>query len=263
MDGRISKQYEARLQQSSEVIREQYEELRASRTRIDDLKSYIRELESTNAVLNARNCDLEKLLDSERARHVADISNIVADFQRCREEMSQQLQESAVDDKVLCGEQDISQTEYFVISRENGIKISKGDANARVQNKGTNEVGIEGWQIKRKDKTFYCPHYENMAAGSSYVTGATHEPPTNVIMVSQRWQSADNIEISLNNADGEEGNDARSSFRIWSGYDGIINKAITIKKKYPTKRKWIYYVIHRWKRDPRPSWLLKVLGAIT
>lgn len=130
IDGRLSEQYEAKLQQSLQELREQYEgqmrgnrdeiemlyeqkiknlqaaanrnssaagnaieELRATRTRIDGLNSRINELESTNSALNARIRDLEQLLDDERARHNADISNLEAELQRLRDEMAQQLQE--------------------------------------------------------------------------------------------------------------------------------------------------------------------------
>lgn len=130
IDGRLSEQYEAKLQQSLQELRDQYEgqmrsnreeiemlyenkikglqnaasrnsnsasaaieELRTTRTRIDSLNSRIGELESTNAALNSRLRDMEQLLDHERARHNADLQALEAELNRMREEMALQLQE--------------------------------------------------------------------------------------------------------------------------------------------------------------------------
>ncbi|XP_036328766.1 lamin Dm0-like [Rhagoletis pomonella] len=130
IDGRLTEQYEAKLQQSLQELRDQYEgqmranrdeiellyeqkiknlqsaanrnssaassaieELRSTRTRIDALNSRIGELESTNNALTARIRELEQLLDRERARYNADIANLDAELQRLRDEMALQLQE--------------------------------------------------------------------------------------------------------------------------------------------------------------------------
>lgn len=130
IDGRLSKQYEAKLQQSLQELRDQYEsqmranreeiellydneiknlqaaanraanasshateELRQMRTKIDGLNSQIQDLEGVNAGLNARIRELENLLDSERARHNQYVATLEAELQRMREEMAQQLQE--------------------------------------------------------------------------------------------------------------------------------------------------------------------------
>ncbi|XP_055857814.1 lamin-C [Episyrphus balteatus] len=130
IDGRLSQQYEAKLQQSLQELRDQYEqqmqanrndiillydnkaknlqsaatrnanaasqmseELRISRTKIDSLNSRIGELESQNATLNGRLRDMEKLFDHERARHNQETSLLEAELNRMREEMAQQLQE--------------------------------------------------------------------------------------------------------------------------------------------------------------------------
>ncbi|XP_073831727.1 lamin-C-like [Musca autumnalis] len=254
-NGRLSKHYEARFQQSLDVIRDQYEgkfhashddievrykqnmedfeaeanresvaassaieELRATRTRIDGFNSYLRELESTNAALNGRNCDLEKLLYSERTRHASEVVNLEAEFQRCRDAMTQQqLQESAVYDKLLCDEEDMSRT-----SREKDhIEITKSDPEVMVLKKGTKEVHFGGCQFKPNadDKENNVNfHRSDKIEGDvkKLIVSATYEPPINMVMKSQRWQSGDNIEMSLNNADGEEGNDARTALRICS-----------------------------------------------
>ncbi|XP_067626848.1 lamin-C isoform X2 [Eurosta solidaginis] len=130
IDGRLSKQYEAKLQQSLQELRDQYEaqmranreeiellydneiknlqaaanraanstahateEIRIMRTKIDGLNAKIQDLENTNAGLNARIRELENLLDSERARHNQYITSLEAELQRMRDEMAHQLQE--------------------------------------------------------------------------------------------------------------------------------------------------------------------------
>lgn len=118
IDGRLSQEYETRLQQSLSELRDQYEEqmqsnrmeieylyetklknlqaqsqknsgvasslldeLRQSRTLSDSLSSRIAELESTVAGANSRVTELEKMLDGERRR-------ISAERERHREELT-------------------------------------------------------------------------------------------------------------------------------------------------------------------------------
>lgn len=119
IDGRLAEQYEAKLQQSLQELRDQYElqmranreqietlfdtklknmsnasqrsieELRLTRSRIDGMASKISELEALNGNLNARIRDLEQLLESERNRRADD----EAELARLRDEMALQLQE--------------------------------------------------------------------------------------------------------------------------------------------------------------------------
>ncbi|KAM8713467.1 hypothetical protein ACLKA7_013735 [Drosophila subpalustris] len=130
IDGRLSRQYEAKLQQSLQELRDQYEaqmranreeiellydneiqnlkaavarsnqgslhateEVRLMRTKIDGLQKQLQDLENLNAGLNARIRELENLLDTERQRHNQYIASLEADLQRMRDEMAQQLQE--------------------------------------------------------------------------------------------------------------------------------------------------------------------------
>ncbi|XP_033210666.1 lamin Dm0-like isoform X2 [Belonocnema kinseyi] len=130
IDGRLAEQYEAKLQQSLQELRDQYdnamrvnreeiemlyenkiknltshaqrnsgaasvavEELRQTRTRIDGLNSRISELEAANNALNARIRDLENLREIERARHAEGLAGLEAELARMRDEMAQQLQE--------------------------------------------------------------------------------------------------------------------------------------------------------------------------
>ncbi|KAJ9584207.1 hypothetical protein L9F63_021442 [Diploptera punctata] len=130
IDGRLTEQYEAKLQQSLQELRDQYEaqmranrdeiemlyenkiknlqnqaqrnsgaasnavdELRQVRSRLDAYSSKIGELESANAALLIRVRDLEKLLDMERQRHADERAVLEAELQQMREEMANQLQE--------------------------------------------------------------------------------------------------------------------------------------------------------------------------
>lgn len=130
IDGRLSSEYEAKLQQSLQELRAQYEdqmrsnrddieslyeaeirslkeaasrthnsshksieELRNSRIRIDGLNAKLNDLESTNAMLNSRIRELEQQLDHERERHANDIAMFDKELNRLREEMAHQLQE--------------------------------------------------------------------------------------------------------------------------------------------------------------------------
>ncbi|XP_017069021.1 lamin-C isoform X1 [Drosophila eugracilis] len=130
IDGRLSRQYEAKLQQSLQELRDQYEgqmranreeiellydneiqnlkaaanraaqgsahateEVRLMRTKIDGLNAKLQDLENTNAGLNARIRELENLLDTERQRHNQYLASLEAELQRMRDEMAHQLQE--------------------------------------------------------------------------------------------------------------------------------------------------------------------------
>lgn len=130
IDGRLSEQYEVKLQQSLQELREQYEtqmrinrddiellyeqkiknlqaaanrnsgivtnameEVKESRARIESLNVRIQEMETSNGTLLSRIRDLEKMLDNERARHEIEMQNNEIELQRMRDQLSQQLQE--------------------------------------------------------------------------------------------------------------------------------------------------------------------------
>ncbi|XP_073820635.1 lamin-C-like [Musca autumnalis] len=270
----LSKQYGTILQQSLQELREQHEgkmrkmkmlyeqkikdlqaeanresvaasraieELDVSHQNIESLYIRISKLESTNAALNGRNCDLEKLLANERRRHASEIANVDAELQ--------QLQESVVYDKLLYDEEVSSQTEWAVTSREYDIEISKGDPKARVQQKGTNEVQIDG----------------GATVSQRFVTDTAQEPPTKIMMKPRKWKSGENIKSTLYNANEEVAGADRVKRRIIRHVSNhrIIDEESSSAEKNPPRRKWIYHVFHRGKRSHHPYWLLKVLGAIT
>ncbi|XP_073821151.1 lamin Dm0-like [Musca autumnalis] len=245
MDGRISEQYEARLQKSSEVMREQYEELRASRTRIDDLKSYIRELESTNAVLNGRNCDLEKLLANERRRHASDIANVESELQWCRDKMAQQhlayqdlmaIKDSldfevAAYEKLLCG------------SEKDDIDISECEPKAEFfkgPKKGTNEVQTVGRRVKCKIRLERIDGGAPATMSQWYATSAAHEP-ANIVMKSLKGLCGEIIKRSPCNAVVQEAGGAdgikRTVIRRVSYHDATGTGARVVSKTGPVMKK--------------------------
>ncbi|XP_073819559.1 lamin-C-like [Musca autumnalis] len=274
VDERLCEQYKALLQQSLQELREQHEgqmrkmkmlyeqkikdlqaeanresvaasraieELDVSHQNIESLYIRISKLESTNAALNGRNCDLEKLLANERRRHASEIAKVDAELQ--------QLQESVVYEKLLYDEEVSSQTEWAVTSREYDIEIPKGDPKARVQQKDTNEVQIDG----------------GATVSQRFVTDTAQEPPTKKMMKPRKWKSGENIKTTLYNANEEVAGADRVKRRIIRHVSNhrIINEESSSGEKNPLRRKWVYHVFHRGKRSPHPSWLLKVLGAIT
>jgi lamin B len=128
IDGRLTEQYEAKLQQSLHELRDQYEaqmrgnreeieglyenkikglqsqinrssttssaiheELRLARTRSDGLNGKISDLEANNAALTLRLREMEVTMENERGRFHRDLQNCDAELNRIREEMAQQL----------------------------------------------------------------------------------------------------------------------------------------------------------------------------
>ncbi|SPP82170.1 lamin Dm0 [Drosophila guanche] len=130
IDGRLSSEYDAKLKQSLQDLRAQYEEQmrinrydietlyedkirrlnetalrtnssthksleeqRSTRVRIDSLNAKINDLEQTNAALNSRVRELEQQLDNDRDRHCQEVALLEKELIRLRDEISQQLQE--------------------------------------------------------------------------------------------------------------------------------------------------------------------------
>ncbi|XP_018400704.1 PREDICTED: lamin-C-like isoform X2 [Cyphomyrmex costatus] len=130
IDGRLAEQYEAKLQQSLQELRDQHEaqmranreeiellyenkiknltshaqrnsgvanmateELRQTRSRNEGLNSRINELEATSNALNSRIRDMENARENERSRYADSMAAMEAELSRMREEMAQQLQE--------------------------------------------------------------------------------------------------------------------------------------------------------------------------
>ena len=74
------------------------------------------------------------------------------------------------------------------------------------------EIVLSGWQIIRKagalETSFKFHRTAKVDAGATVMVwssdiGATHEPPSNIVMKGQKWFTADNMTTLLLNNDGE------------------------------------------------------------
>ncbi|XP_073820755.1 lamin Dm0-like [Musca autumnalis] len=256
INGRLSKQYEDNWQQPLRKLREQHEgqmrairdgikmiaieELRATRTRIDGLKSYIRELESTNAALNGRNCDLEKLLANERRHHAFDADNLEAQLQLCRNDRHNSYK-SLLPMKNYCAAKK---------------KILAKSAEGRFQDlyhgwtKGTKEVHICGRQIKRNadDKENDVNYHRSVKVEGDVqklILSATHKPSTIIFITSQKWQSGDSKKTSRFNVYDEEVAGVHGANRTFirrvscHSTTGTVASSCLSGKQYPTNRKCV------------------------
>ncbi|XP_011494422.1 PREDICTED: lamin-C-like [Ceratosolen solmsi marchali] len=110
-----------------------------------------------------------------------------------------------------------SSSEYSVTGSAKGdVEISEAEPEGRfvkLLNKGNKEVTLSGWQLIRKAGTletvFKFHRTAKLDSGATVCVwsadiGATHEPPSNIVMKSQKWFTADNMTTSLINNDGEE-----------------------------------------------------------
>ncbi|XP_034948539.1 lamin Dm0-like isoform X2 [Chelonus insularis] len=110
-----------------------------------------------------------------------------------------------------------SSSDYSVVaSTKSDVEISETDPQGRyvkLTNKGNKEIALSGWQIIRKAGTletvFKFHRTAKLEPGSNVTVwssdiGATHEPPSNLVMKGQKWFTADNMTTSLLNNEGEE-----------------------------------------------------------
>ena len=74
------------------------------------------------------------------------------------------------------------------------------------------EIGLSGWQIIRKagslETVFKFHRTAKLESGATVMVwsadiGATHEPPSNIVMKGQKWFTADTMTTTLLNNEGE------------------------------------------------------------
>ncbi|XP_012289138.1 lamin Dm0 isoform X2 [Orussus abietinus] len=110
-----------------------------------------------------------------------------------------------------------SSSDYSVSGTARGdVEITEADPQGRfvkLTNKGNKELSLSGWQIIRKagtrETTFKFHRTAKIDSGASVMVwsadiGATHEPPSNIVMKGQKWFTADNMTTTLLNNEGEE-----------------------------------------------------------
>ncbi|XP_033331319.2 lamin Dm0 isoform X1 [Megalopta genalis] len=110
-----------------------------------------------------------------------------------------------------------SSTDYSTnVTTRGDVEITQTDSQGRfvkLTNKGNKEIGLSGWQIIRKagslETVFKFHRTAKMEPGATIMvwssdTGASHEPPSNIVMKSQKWFIADTMTTTLLNNEGEE-----------------------------------------------------------
>ncbi|XP_063981766.1 lamin Dm0-like isoform X1 [Diachasmimorpha longicaudata] len=110
-----------------------------------------------------------------------------------------------------------SSSDYSVVaSARSDVEINEADPQGRfvkLINKGTKEIVLSGWQLIRKagalETVFKFHRTAKIEPGANVLVwssdiGATHEPPSNIVMKGQKWFIADNMTTTLLNNEGEE-----------------------------------------------------------
>ncbi|XP_012134593.1 lamin Dm0 isoform X2 [Megachile rotundata] len=161
-----------------------------------------------------------KLLESEEARlniMPAQSSSSVSSSGRVTPSRHTPLRGGKRKRTLLEESEERSSTDYSVTGTARGdIEITEADPQGRfvkLTNKGNKEQGLSGWQIIRKagslETIFKFHRTAKIDAGANVLVwsadiGATHEPPSNIVMKGQKWFTADTMTTTLLNNEGEE-----------------------------------------------------------
>lgn len=179
------------------------------------------DLMDTKVALDLEIAAYRKLLESEEAR-----LNIIPATQCSTSNVTQSGRNTPARQTPLRGKrkrtlleesEERSSSDYSISGTARGdIEITEADPHGRyvkLTNKGNKEIGLSGWQIIRKAGTletvFKFHRTAKLDSGASVSVwsadiGATHEPPSNIVMKGQKWFIAENMTTVLLNNDSEE-----------------------------------------------------------
>ncbi|KAK0168691.1 hypothetical protein PV327_002467 [Microctonus hyperodae] len=161
-----------------------------------------------------------KLLESEEARlNITPMQSSISSISMGRSTPSRHTPVRGGKRKrtLLEESEERSSSDYSVCATAKGdIEVNEADPQGRyvkLTNKGGKEIALSGWQIVRKagslETVFKFHRTTKIDSGASIMVwsadiGATHEPPSNIVMKGQKWFTSDNMTTTLLNNDGEE-----------------------------------------------------------
>ncbi|XP_012229130.1 lamin Dm0 isoform X2 [Linepithema humile] len=176
------------------------------------------DLMDTKVALDLEIAAYRKMLESEEARlNITPMSSGNLSTGRATPSRHTPIRGGKRKRTLLEESEERSSSDYSVICTAKGdIEITEADPQGRfvkLTNKGNKELSLSGWQIIRKagslETIFKFHRTVKLDAGANLLVwsadiGATHEPPSNIVMKGQKWFTADNMTTTLLNNEGEE-----------------------------------------------------------